>query len=140
MTHKKYFRFWYITNHLYSIFTLHIGSMLTFFLVALETKKLLIHLLLNCHLLLNFSRKKVFLLFRFDVCKTSVKGSYFSKIAGFFPTTFASINTVTGISQGFFLDFKQFSIVCNVSRSIPTTDSVDFKIFSVIKQSFRCSD
>ena len=39
-------------------------------------------------------------------------------IVGFFLTTFAKINTVTGIFQGFYLDFKQFSIVCNISRSI----------------------
>ena len=31
--------------------------------------------------------KKVFLLSRFNLCKSSVKGSYFSKIAGFFPAT-----------------------------------------------------
>ena len=41
--------------------------------------------------------KKVFLLSRFNACKTSVKGLYFSKNAGFFLSTFAKINTVTGI-------------------------------------------
>ena len=43
--------------------------------------------------------KKVFLVSRVNVCTTSVKGSYFSRVAGFFPATFAKINTVTGIFQ-----------------------------------------
>ena len=101
------------------IFTLHIGSMLIFFVVVLETKKLLIYLLLCLYteaVTKSCSGKKVFLLSRFNFCKTSVKGSYFSKITGFSPATFAKINTVTGIFQGFFLDFKQFSIVCNICR------------------------
>ena len=56
------------------------------------------------------------LLFRFNLCKTSVKGSYVRIIVGFFLTTLAKINTVTGIFQGFYLDFKNFPIVCNISR------------------------
>ena len=45
----------------------------------------------------NCPRKKVFLLSRFNLCKTSVKGSYFSKNAGFFHVAFEKINTVTGV-------------------------------------------
>ena len=60
--------------------------------------------------------KKGFLLSRFNVCKTSERSSYFSKVAGLFLPNFAKINTITVIFQGFSLDFKQFSIVCNVSR------------------------
>ena len=60
-----------------------------------------------------------------------MKGSYFGKIAGFFPTILAKINTVTGIFQGLYLDFKQFSFVCNISRIFPVfpmADSLNFKI------------
>ena len=46
----------------------------------------------------------MFLLARFDVCKTYVKGSYFSKVSDFFPKTFAKTNSVTGIFQGFYLE------------------------------------
>ena len=52
--------------------------------------------------------KKVFLLSDFNLCKTSVKSSYYSKLAGFFPPTFANFNTVRGIFQGFYLDLKSF--------------------------------
>ena len=68
--------------------------------------------------------KKVFLLSRFYVCKTSVKGSYFSKNTSFFPATFAKINTVTGIFPGFYLDFKQFPIECNISRRLSKADQI----------------
>ena len=51
----------------------------------------------------------MFLLSKFNLVKTSVKASYFSKIAGFFPATFTKINTVTVIFPGFYLDLKQFS-------------------------------
>ena len=40
LLHHKFF--------IYSVFTLYNGSMLIFFVVVLETKKLLIHLLLTC--------------------------------------------------------------------------------------------
>ena len=70
------------------------------------------------------SGKKVFLLSRFYVCKTSVKGSYFSKNTSFFPATFAKINTVTGIFPGFYLDFKQFPIECNISRRLSKADQI----------------
>ena len=61
--------------------------------------------------------KKGFLLSRFNICKTSVKGSYFSKVAGLFFANFAKINTVRGIFQGFYLDFKQFFFCMhNVAR------------------------
>ena len=62
-------------------------------------------------------RKKVSIS-RFNVCKTSERSSYFSKVAGLFLANFAKINTVTGIFQGFYLGFKQFSIVCNISRRL----------------------
>ena len=39
----------------------------------------------------------------------------YTTVTGFFPATFAKINTVTGIFQGFYLDFQQFSIVCKIS-------------------------
>ena len=64
------------------------------------------------------SLKKKFLLSGFNVCKTSEKSSHFSKVAGLFLASFAKINAVTGIFQGFYLDFKQFSIVCNISRRL----------------------
>ena len=64
---------------------------------------------------ISCSGKNVFWLSRFNLCKTSVKGSYFSKIAGF-PITFSKMNNVTGIFEGFYRDFKQFSIVCNIWR------------------------
>ena len=38
---------------------------------------------------------------RFNVCKTSERSSYFSKVAGSFLTNFAKINTVTGIYKDF---------------------------------------
>ena len=81
----------------------------------------------------------MFLLSRFNLCKTPVKGSYVSIIAGFYFTTFAKVNTVTGIFQRFYLDLEQFSIACNISEVLPVADSVSFK-FSVTKQSFSCSD
>ena len=62
-------------------------------------------------------RKKVSIS-RFNVCKTSERSSYFSKVAGLFLANFAKINTVTGIFQEFYLGFKQFSIVCNISRRL----------------------
>ena len=77
------------------------------------------------------------LLPRFNLCKTSVKGSYVTIIAGFILRTFAKINTVTGILQEFYTDFKQFSIVCNISRSL---SKGRFRKFSVTKQTFSCSD
>ena len=113
-------------HHKFFIFnfhiTVHVGSMLIFFVVVLDTKKLSIHLLLTYlnreAVTKSCSGKKMFLLSRFNLCETSVKGSYASIIAGFFLTTFAKINAVTGIFQGFYLDFKQFSIVCSISRSL----------------------
>ena len=59
-----------------------------------------------------------------------MKGSYVRITAGFFFTTLAKINTVTGIFQEFYLDLKQ---------DFPIADSVNFK-FSVTKQTFSCSD
>ena len=56
----------YITIFSYSVFTLHIVSMSIFFVVVLETKKLLIHLLLTCLIYTeavankSFTRKKAF--------------------------------------------------------------------------------
>ena len=64
--------------------------------------------------------KKGFLLSRFNICKTAESSSYFSKVAGLFLANFAKINTVTGIFQGFYVDFKQFAIVCNISRRLST--------------------
>ena len=63
----------------------------------------------------SFSRKKGVLLSRF-VCKAAERSSYFSQVAGLFLANFAKINTVKGIFQGFYLGFKPFSIVCNISR------------------------
>ena len=81
----------------------------------------------------------MFLLSRFNLCKTSVKGSYASIIEDFSLTTFAKINTVTGIFQKFYLDFKQFSVVCDISRSLSNDRFVNFK-FTLTKQSFSCPD
>ena len=56
---------------------------------------------------------------RFTFLKTSRKGSWFNKTVSFFSATFPKTNTVAGISQGFYLYFKQFSvIVCNNSRRL----------------------
>ena len=52
------------------------------------------------------SVKKMLLLPSFNLCKASVKGLYFNKIASFFPATFLKMNTVTGTFQKFYLDFK----------------------------------
>ena len=48
VTQKNQFRILFITIFSYSVSTLHIFSMLIFFVVVLETNKLLIHLLLTC--------------------------------------------------------------------------------------------
>ena len=48
----------------------------------------------------------MFLLSRFNLVKISVKGTYFSKIAGFFPATLTKINIVTVVFQGFYLDLN----------------------------------
>ena len=45
---KKLIPFFVNHNFLYSVFTLHIVNMLIFFVVVLETKKLLIHFSLTC--------------------------------------------------------------------------------------------
>ena len=77
--------------------------MLTFLVAFLERKKLLIHLYTPAYtegVTKGCSGKKVFLLSRFNV-KTSVKGSYFSKVAAFYPAVFATMNTVTGIFKDF---------------------------------------
>ena len=100
---QKIFRFLYFTNFLYSIFTLHIGSMLIFFVVVLETKKLFIHLSIT----LLIKKCFYYLGLIFNLCKTYVKALYFSKIASFHLATFEKINSVTGIFQGFYLDFRQ---------------------------------
>ena len=79
------------------------------------------------------SRKNVFLLSRFNLCKTSVKSSYVSLIADFFLATFEKINT-----QGFYLDFKAILLLYSIFREdFPVADSVNFK-FLITKQSFSC--
>ena len=72
--------------------------------------------------------KKGFFLSKFDVCKTSVKDSYFRKVAGLFLANFAKINTVAAIFQRFYLDFKQFSIVRIFPEDFTMADFVNFKI------------
>ena len=61
MWHTK-INFLHITIFLYSVFTLHIFSMFTLFIVVLERKKLLIHLLLTCttEVLSNFLLYAIF--------------------------------------------------------------------------------
>ena len=121
---KSLFCFLCITIVLYSIFALDIVSMLIFFVVVLQTKKLLIIFyspvwyIPKQLLSKSFSRKKGFLLSRFNVCKASKRSSYISKVTGLSITNFAKINTVTGIFQGFYLAFKQFSIACSISRRL----------------------
>ena len=121
---KSLFCFLCITIVLYSIFALHIVSMLIFFVVVLQTKKLLIIFyspvwyIPKQLLSKSFSRKKGFLLSRFNVCKASKRSSYISKVTGLSITNFAKINTVTGIFQGFYQAFKQFSIACSISRRL----------------------
>ena len=84
-------------------------------------KKILFSFFVHRSILIFFIvvlQSKVFLLLRLNLCKASVRGSHFSKTAGFFPATLCKMNTVKGIFQGFYLDFKQFSIVCNISRRL----------------------
>ena len=53
--------------------------------------------------------KEEFWLSRFHVCKTSVKGSCFSKVAGYFPKNFVKSNTGNNrYFLGFYLDFIPF--------------------------------
>ena len=61
------------------------------------------------------------LLSRFNVSKTSVKDSYFSKVASFFSGNFAKTNTVTGILSNFLLYAK-------FPEDFPIVDSVNVKI------------
>ena len=58
----------------------------------------------------------MFLLTRFNVRKTSVKGSYFRRVSGLYPATYAKIKVGIGIFQGFYLEFKEFSVVYNISK------------------------
>ena len=77
----------------------------------------------------------MFLLARFSICKTSVKDSYFSKVAGFFLATFSKINTLTGIFKGFYLAFKQAPIVSTISRRLSDSRFRKFQgIFLETKQ------
>ena len=69
-------------------------------------------------LLRSALEKKLFLLSRFNIRKTSMKGSYVI-IAGIFLTTFTKINTVTGIFHRFYLAFNQFSIYAMFLEVIP---------------------
>ena len=69
------------------------------------------------------------LLARFNVCKTSVEGSYFSKVvAGFFPADFTKIDTVTGIFQGSYLGFSNFLLYAIFPEDVPTADPVNFNM------------
>ena len=118
VTQKNNFVFFCNTNFLYSIFTFHIRSILIFLVVVLETnfQSIFYSPVWYAEVVTkSCSGKKVFLLSWnlswLNLCKTSVKGSDVRIIAGFFLTTFAKINTVTGIFQGFYLDFKKFPIV-----------------------------
>ena len=87
------------------------------------------HFDIKVYLSLSCPGKKVFLLSRFNLCKTYVKGSYFSKVPGFFLATFVKINTATVIFQGLSLDFKHFSLVYNTyTEDFPMPDSENFKI------------
>ena len=75
------------------------------------------------------SGKKVFLLSMFIyVCKTSVKGSYFSKVTDFFRAFFAKINTVTGIFQGFYLELSNFLLYAILPEDFPMAHCVNFKM------------
>ena len=139
---ENVFLFLCITSFLYSTFTLHIGNMLSFFVVVSRNKKTFNPSFTPPDIrkqLLSAALEKKFLLSRFILCKTFVIGSYYSKISGFFPATLAKINTVTRIFQGFYLDFKKFSVVCNISRRLPNARFRKFEdIFSDIQQSFSC--
>ena len=71
----------------------------------------------------------MFLLSRFNLCKTSVKGLYFRKITDFFPGTFCNINIITGNFQGFYLDFKQFFLFHTIfPEDFPMVDLTNFKV------------
>ena len=65
----------------------------------------------------SFTHLPSFTLWR-ALCNASVKGSYFSKVAEFFPQTFETSYTVTSIFQGFYQYFKQFFIVSNIFRRL----------------------
>ena len=68
-----------------------------------------------------------------------MKGSYVRTIAGFFLTTSAKINTVTGIFKDFTKILSTFLLNAIFPEDFPMADSVNFK-FSVTKQTFSCSD
>ena len=67
-----------------------------------------------------------------------MKSSWFSKIAGFFPATYSKIYSMASTFQGFYLDFNQFSIVCNIPRRLFNGRFRNFQnILLVTKQSFN---
>ena len=77
--------------------------------------------------------KKVLVKSSFDLCKTSMGGSCFSKTAGFFRRSyFLKMTIVRSIFQGFYQDFKQFSILFKISRRLSNGEFCNFSdIFSV---------
>ena len=125
-----------VINLLYSVFTLHIGSIMIFLEVVLETRKFLIYSFIHLSdipkqlLIKGSSGKKIVLLSRFQVCKASVKGSYLVKLQASFPQILQKI-TITVIFQCFYLDFNQFSIHAIFPEYFSMADFVNLRyIFS----------
>ena len=122
----------FLVHHIFLIFhfILFIGSMLIFFVVILETKKLfpIFSCLITCLIYgsKNYSGTKVFLKSRFILCKTSMKGSYFIKIVGFFPATFSKINTVRWFFQGYYRDLSNFLLYSMFPEDLPMVVSITF--------------
>ena len=170
---KNLITFLCITNFSYSIFTMHIGSMLIFILVFLETKKLLIHLLITLLTLkwrrsLSYrnqsidlqSRSKDWFLYDNSLRHKRVKGKrcsyYLSSTfvkhmwrvyvlvklqAASFPQQCKNQHRNKYFSKisRIYLDFKQFSLVNNISGKFLNGRFRKFSdLFSVTK--FSCSD
>ena len=105
--HHHFFIFSFYITHYQHVDLLHSGP---------RNNKTFNHLLFTCLIYTEVVTKeellpkKGFLLSSFNVCKTSERNLFLSN--------FAKINTVRGIFQAFYLGFRQFSIVCNISRRL----------------------
>ena len=66
---------------------------------------------------------------RFNLCKISMQGSYFSNIAGFLPATFSKKSIVTGSFQVFYQDLSHFLLQSMFPEDHTMANSVTFKKF-----------
>ena len=133
MWHKKIILFLVHHKFLYSNFTLHIGSMLIFFMVVLETKKRLVHLLLNC--LINGSSYQELLWKKRGsccLCLIFVKHLWRVHILVKLKLSFPELLQKVTPWQVFFENFTQIlsNFVLHVifPEDFPVADTVSFKI------------